>query len=172
MQEAGVLSIWQSAGFDVGIHVRHGDKHIEMPLIKDAHYMNVVNLLRRIEGRNLTVFLASGDDESIGFFRRQEGIQLYAIGRTGSDAYLNTLYYLSNLWALTRSKYVIGTYSSNVDRWLRSLMNIATNHSSSIFFEVGYRECLSARHCQRVQMQIPCCREDQAGTPELRAVRW
>jgi hypothetical protein len=172
MRDTGVLSTWQTTGFDVGIHIRHGDKGLEMPLINDNHYMEVVKLLRKIEHRNLTVFLASGDDSSIKFFQNQTGIQLYVIPKTAPGQYLNTVYYLSNLWALTRSKYVVGTYSSNVDRWLRALMNVAANHSSSIFFEVGYRPCFSARHCRKTQIEFPSCAELEMGSPKMRALRW
>jgi hypothetical protein len=70
MRETGVLSIWNTKGFDVGIHIRHGDKNSEMPLVKDIHDMNGVKLLRKIEHRNLSVFLAFGDRQSIEFFRK------------------------------------------------------------------------------------------------------
>jgi hypothetical protein len=155
MRGTAVLSTWETRGFDVTVHIRHGDKYREMPLVEDRHYMNVVEMLRQLEGRNLSVFLATDDPISVSFFRNQSGVQLYDIPRMGYSNFMESIYYLSNLWALTRCKFTVGTYSSNVDRWLRGLMNVVSNTSSSLFFEVGWRPCLSVTHCRAAGLPYP-----------------
>jgi hypothetical protein len=152
MADAGVLKTWEKTGFDVAIHIRHGDKCSEMMLVDDPHYASTLNVIRKFHKGNLSVFLASDDPQSFKFFESQTGIQLYAI-RTpwhGSYNYQTALFYLADLWAGLNATFTIGTWKSNYDRWLRSLMDVVFGHASVPFLEVGNMTCFSAAHCKRL----------------------
>jgi hypothetical protein len=152
MADAGVLKTWEETGFDVAMHIRHGDKGSDMVLIDDPDYASILDLIRKLHKDNLTVFLASDDPRSFQFFANQTGIQLYGI-RTpwpGEYHYRSGLFYLADVWAAINAAFTIGTWKSHYDRWLRSLMDVAFGHSSVPFFEVGKMSCFSATHCKKL----------------------
>jgi hypothetical protein len=156
MADAGVFKTWEKIGFDVALHIRHGDKRKEMILIDDSHYVNVLNLIRKFSKGNLTVFLASDDPRSFRFLSEQTGITMYGI-RTPYPTnyhYQAGLFYLADLWTAMNATFTIGTWRSNYDRWLRALMDVAVGRASVPFFEVGKMPCFSAAHCRKLQR--PC----------------
>jgi hypothetical protein len=156
MRDSNVLSTWETTGFDIAIHIRHGDKIKEMNLIDDIHYSNVLDLVLSLCPENPTVFLASDDSQSYEFFRRRKDIRLFEIKNTFPDeqTYRAGLYVLADLQASMRSRFTIGTWGSNFDRWLRGLMDVVAERASSPFFEVGVQPCFSSAHCRR--LNLPC----------------
>jgi hypothetical protein len=149
MQNARILSIWEETGFDVAIHIRHGDKGGEMPLVDNVHYARTLDFLRDFLPPNPKVFLATDDDTSVTFFQKRPDLQLFVIQHNSSDsAFHMAQVILADIWASVRSTYTIGTFDSNVDRWIRELQDVAGGRASSIFFEVGNQPCFSAVHCK------------------------
>jgi hypothetical protein len=150
MASAGVLKIWEETGFTVAIHIRHGDKRIEMTLIEDFHYATVLDLVRKLHTGNLSVFLASDDPESFKYLAERTGIRMYGIQTPypEKDHYQAGLFYIADIYTAMRAKFTIGTWDSNYDRWLRELMDVAAGRASAPFFEVGKMPCFSAAHCQ------------------------
>jgi hypothetical protein len=150
MNKSGILPIWETTGFDVAIHVRHGDKRREMALVGNEHYTNVLNLVQKLQPGNLTVFLASDDPQSFEFFARRKDIKLFAIRTPYLDElhYKSGLYVLADVWASMRTKFMIGTWTSNFDNWVKTLIDVVAGHASVPFFEVGQRPCFSSAHCK------------------------
>jgi hypothetical protein len=146
---------WNTGGFDVAIHIRHGDKASEMELVDDINYLRVVELLRKLEGRNLTVYLATDDPASFEFFQRQTGIAVFGSRSTSHELFDRSINYLRDIVAPSRAKYQIGTYGSNGDRWMKALATVNGQRSSNLFFEVGYARCLSVAHCRAVNLPFP-----------------
>jgi hypothetical protein len=149
MGDSGVLSMWDAGGFDVGIHIRHTDKRREMTLVDDIHYSYTLDLVQRLRGRRLSVFLATDDPNSLAFFRNRTDIQLFTIKRPHLRyGYLNGLYYLADILAMARSTFFIGTSGSNCDRWVTWLMAVTERRASCPFLEVGDARCVTAAHCR------------------------
>jgi hypothetical protein len=148
MGSAGVLQPWETTGFDAAIHIRRGDKEREMELVNNSQYADVLDALRPILPPNPAVFLATEDLSALQFFRTQGGIRLFAIPYQSQYAnYRSALFYLADLWACVKSKYVIGTWASNFDRWVMELKGVAAERASDVFFEAGRQPCFSAVHC-------------------------
>jgi hypothetical protein len=154
--DSDVLKTWEKIGFDVAIHIRHGDKRKEMLLIDESHYAKVLNLIRKFYEADLTVFLASDDPRSFKFLAEQKGIKLHRI-RTPYPSnydYRAGLFYLADIWTAVKATFIIGTWKSNYDRWVRALMDVAVGRASGPSLEVGKMSYFSAAHCQ--QLQRPC----------------
>jgi hypothetical protein len=147
-RNAGFFDLWNTTGFDIAVHIRHGDKAREMQEVPTVHYANVVRLVRRLVGRNVSVFLATDDPSAVAFFQRLDGIEFYTIERPLGGAYFSMVYYLADIWASAKSTYTIGTDLSNVDRWIRALIDVGVGRASNVFFEVTNRSCISTVHCR------------------------
>ena len=145
--------------FDVSVHVRHGDKWDEMTLVDDHHYVNVVRLIRKILGRDVSVFLLTDDEFTVEAFHRVEGIQLFHLKypyreynyqetfRTlGTKA---VLYALADIWIACHARRHVGTFQSNVDRAIVEVNAVQFAMASELYFEIE-RPCVSAAHCRDV----------------------
>ncbi|OHT04002.1 hypothetical protein TRFO_28603 [Tritrichomonas foetus] len=149
--------------YDISIHVRHGDKHYEMPLINDANYLAPIKIIQRLLGREPTIFLSTEDHRTINFFLKHNNsykISYYNYERAnegfiqlesrGSDI---SLISWANFVESTHCAFHIGTYGSNWNRLIFEIqrgehaLNLESNKCVNNnlhwlpYFEVGDWAC-------------------------------
>jgi hypothetical protein len=160
MDEAHVpRSKLSAGGFDVAVHIRHGDKWDEMTLIDDSHYVNVLMLIKKMLNRSISVFLMTDDEDSVTHFHQIPGIDVwhlnYPYRQYNSQEELRTLgtkavlYVIADIWIACHANMHIGTFQSNVDRAIIELKGTSFPAASMLSFEME-RKCVSAAHCRAI----------------------
>mmetsp|Transcript_1057 Transcript_1057/g.3282 ORF Transcript_1057/g.3282 Transcript_1057/m.3282 type:complete len:421 (-) Transcript_1057:100-1362(-) len=128
----------------VGLHIRRGDKALEVPLIPLEDYAHAV----KISGSNATTIFLATDDGSILWELKQllPGYKIFTFAdpsstghlqRTANEAalrgtVLSTMSLVAEIDILRQAEYFIGTYSSNIGRLLAVLRDRPTETSISM----------------------------------------
>ncbi|OHT14914.1 hypothetical protein TRFO_14713 [Tritrichomonas foetus] len=150
-----------SKKIDVSMHIRHGDKGIEMKLIPTMEYMNAAKIIQRLEKKkNLTIFISTEDQNAIYQLRNSTNdVHVLAFNheRTNGgyhafkkDATNVALISFLNLRECLRSKYFVGTVRSCWSFVTNALRISVGFHFNEIYFEVGQETCLSVCHCKKI----------------------
>jgi hypothetical protein len=147
-----------AASFDVSIHIRGGDKKSETQRADTKCYIASVDLIRRLLGRRVSVFLCTDVPSALEEFRRAKGIDLYFVNIPwrphnsfltlkpfGDRAGLMTV---ADIFLATKSRYFIGEWASNVDRLIVELRSTVMALASNPFLEQGKADCISTAHCE------------------------
>lgn len=145
--------------YDVAINVRHGDKYLEMKLINTQDYVFALELLYKMLGRKLLVFISSDEESAIQYLLMMDR-KKYEISyinkkrpstgynmKTLKNGFNNSLLSYADLTESIKAKYLIGTLSSN---WNRLILELRLQHGSYMdlpYFEVGRKECLTPNQC-------------------------
>jgi hypothetical protein len=162
MKTAGLpFNALQQAHFDVSVHVRKGDKIIrEMGAISDEHFIRTCLLIRKLLGRNITVFLCTDDNNALEAMKTVPGIRLFwlnyefrkdnsfrKLAKHGDRA---TVQALADFALAARSTYFVGLWNSNVERLIMELRGTVYNMASNWYLEMGKMKCVSWAHCRIV----------------------
>jgi hypothetical protein len=157
MKQAGIpASRLRPNGFDVAVHIRHGDKRHEMTLVSNGEFVRALRVVEKVIARRLSVFLLTDDDISVRTFRALPGIDLYylrypyrgannyeALSRFGTKA---VMYALADVWISCHAAWQIGTWMSHIDRMILEMKSVVFGRTSDLSIEME-RPCLSVAHC-------------------------
>lgn len=144
--------------YDIGIHVRHGDKYKEMILIDEKKYMSAVDIFCKITGKNrkdMNLFVSSEDPNVIKFFIEKSGcsVSYFKYERKNENltemvlqGALFSLKSFANLRMSIRTHFRADTFASNWDRLILELAQTTACHADIIALEMGYSLFLSADH--------------------------
>jgi hypothetical protein len=158
MTRSGIpLEMFRPGGFDVSIHIRHTDA--EWRKISNEEYASVLSMVRRIFDRDLNVFLASDDPHALSFFKNLSGIRVYHLQGAARDEWQNDtgrmksgglarLFALADFMLMAQANVVIGTFLSNVIRFVMELRGAQLGMASNLLLEVGQVDCVSMTHCE------------------------
>lgn len=147
LREAGVPLRHDGVhGKYIGVHVRRGDKRKEVPLIPLRRYAEAVRKL--VKDAKVPVFIAGDDGTSVRALRELlSGWKILAVrgaeGRTGHDQarmnrgymkrnYERVVELLAEIEALAGSSVFVGTFSSNLGRFVHVLREGEGNSSVSL----------------------------------------
>lgn len=152
--------------YDVSLHIRHGDKHREMPLIKTDFYLYPLEILFKLFNRRLSVFISSDDQSAVNFFdsidkkkfdisyfdfqRQKNGYNLKRL----SNGFNNSIQSFSNLIESINSHYLIGTLQSN---WNRLILELRLQYQPEMelpYFEVGGIRCVTPIQCKHFSSDL------------------
>jgi hypothetical protein len=146
-------------GFDISMHVRQSDVR-EWRTVNNPEYASVLYMMRKILGRDPTVFLATDSDESIEYFSNLPGFKVYTIKGFSRGAFstndeirikagdIGSLYAWADLYMLAHGNILIGTLTSNVIRLVMELRAVQYEMASNLMMEVGQTRCVSMAHCE------------------------
>jgi hypothetical protein len=159
-------SLLRPGGFDIAVHIRHGDKYEEMTLIHDDEYIRTVKMVKRMLNRNVSVFLLTDDTNSVRSFEGVSGIQLYylhypyreynryeTLRDFGAKA---AMYALADVWIAAHANWQIGTWMSGIDRMILELKAVSFGLASKPMLELE-RSCVSATHCHALHYDFDYC---------------
>ncbi|KAH0787874.1 mitochondrial inner membrane protein required for protein import [Histomonas meleagridis] len=147
--------------YDVSMHIRKGDKYLEMKLIDTSKYLYPLEVLNKLIRKDkISVFISSDDQQPIDYFlkfrdrfdisyynfsRRKGGFDLWKI----NDFFDMSLSSFANLEEAVNADYVIGTLSSNWNRLILELnMQYYPNATKFPYLEVGDVQCLTPYQCE------------------------
>lgn len=144
--------------YDIGIHVRHGDKYKEMILIDEKKYMFAVDIFCKLSGKkhkDMNLFVSSEDPNVIKFFIEKSGCSVSYFKYERKNENLNemvsqgalfSLKSFANLRMSIRTQFRADTFASNWDRLILELAQTTASHADIIALEMGYSLFLSADH--------------------------
>jgi kynurenine formamidase len=154
----------KSTHFDISLHIRRGDKKTEAARVPTDGYVIAINLIQKLIGKRPTVFVCTDDEGALEEIKTIKGIRLYylndhyrkynrflALKRFGDKVGLQTL---ADIVIATQSTYLIGSWSSNVERLSMELRGTKCKKASNPFLEVGKTKCVSVAHCALLNLQF------------------
>lgn len=152
--------------YDVSIHIRNGDKFLEMKLVDTNNYIYPLEILYVLFKRKLSIFVSSDAQPAIDYFASLKNekfeISYFNYQRPNKGYYLknltngfnNAVQSYSNLLESINSHYVIGTLQSN---WNRLIIELRLQYQSNMeypYFEVGDIHCITPYQCKKCRTDI------------------
>ena len=141
--------------YDISVHIRHGDKGIEVRLIDADVYKEAIKIITSLGmKKNYTVYVNADDEESIhsihslpysissfGHARHN-----YGILELNQQSHIGLISF-ADLFNHIRADHCIGTISSNWCQLIYGLRSTVGMKSDGFIVEVGDQKCISYSHC-------------------------
>ncbi|KAK8795499.1 hypothetical protein WA158_000156 [Blastocystis sp. Blastoise] len=152
--------------YDADIHIRHGDKFTEMPLVDNSYYFDpVIILCKYFNKEKMTVFINADENRSIqelSSYNNNIATMISYNNPNRNNQFMDTLktipyitlISLANLYESLYSPIHIGTYGSNWNRYLFELKQTIGYGGKSMFLEVGKTSCISYVDCKNINTDV------------------
>lgn len=144
--------------YDVSIHVRHGDKIVEMKLVYGKDCLGALKIIKMLLNKNkLNIFLSTDDQRIINWFVKNTNESItyfdfhlgnYNFEQAHKLGSILVAQMLANMKHSLFSTYVIGTISSNWNRLIIELRDTLAGYANNYYFEIGDHSCISVEHCK------------------------
>ena len=145
---------------DLSVHVRHSDKWIEMRLISDKEYMNVINTIQKFVKKPLKIFINTEDNNTIDYFSKSHFDVKYLNHSRSNDVFIFrdrtyiALISFANLYASLRPRMFLRTSQSNWNHLIEALRYTVGGRGNELVFELQRlgSPCLTVAQCQAMNI--------------------
>ncbi|OHT00335.1 hypothetical protein TRFO_08003 [Tritrichomonas foetus] len=146
--------------YDFFLHVRHGDKAVEMKLIDTKNYLKPILMMQKLLQRNLSILVSSEDPSAINYFVENEhlfeSVSYFDYPRSNEGYMQNRGKYFdvamksfANIRESQKAKMIIGTFGSNWNRLVFELHQTHLIDTPYPYFEVGCQACITQYQCRK-----------------------
>ena len=152
--------------YDASLHIRQGDKYLEMTIVNEKSYAEVLETLQPILGGVRSVYINADSSDSVQHLEQQFAGKLSVSSlfmtrlNVGFDSLSSRedvpLISLTDLREQVKSRLFLGTYSSNWNRLIFELGSTLGFGPSVPFIEIGDTSCLSAIQCRDRSLEFDC----------------
>lgn len=153
--------------YDVSVSIIQGDKYLEMPLAPPKYYTYPIELIHKLLGRKISVFVCSDAQFPITYFstlnqskfefsyfnhRRPE--KGYSQEKNVTHSFIFMIQSFADLFETTKGQNMIGTLGSN---WNRLMLELRLQQDTTMnlpYFEVGSLPSISPNHCKHLNSRL------------------
>jgi hypothetical protein len=138
-----------------------------MRLVPTDHYIQMVKWVQRLLQKNISVFVATDDQRAIRMFRsfaEESGIELFILKypyrtesyypRLAKRGVAAAVYAIADVYLCAMGNWFMGTFQSNIDRWIMEVRSAQLGLASHPYFEVGGEPCVTTAQCMLINRRF------------------